>query len=112
MSRRCLDCYVRYQPGHPSRCPTCATQASARIEAARTRPSAGVRYPAIYWANRKTLLSNCTAETVCALCGKRLTSNRRAWTADHIVPVSHGGSHDLANLQPAHAACNSGRGNR
>jgi hypothetical protein len=32
-------------------------------------------------------------------------------TQDHIIPVSYGGSNDLANLRPACALCNSKRGN-
>lgn len=35
-----------------------------------------------------------------------------ATTADHIVPRSKGGSDELANLRPAHHACNIARGDR
>lgn len=35
-----------------------------------------------------------------------------ATTADHVVPRSHGGGHELENLRPACAHCNSARGNR
>lgn len=54
--------------------------------------------------------------TVCHLCG-----HEGADTADHIIPVSHGGEvYDLDNLMPAHHApcptcgvpCNRVRGNR
>ncbi|MFJ5231023.1 HNH endonuclease [Kitasatospora sp. NPDC088391] len=34
-------------------------------------------------------------------------NDRMAWTADHIVPLAHGGSHDLSNLLPTHRSCNS-----
>lgn len=46
----------------------------------------------------------------CALCGKRVA--RKDATADHIVPVSLGGPHSLANIQLAHRSCNSRKGNR
>jgi 5-methylcytosine-specific restriction endonuclease McrA len=36
----------------------------------------------------------------------------RAGTADHVIPRSQGGSHDLANLRAAHFLCNARRGNR
>ncbi|WP_349018432.1 HNH endonuclease [Corynebacterium accolens] len=43
---------------------------------------------------------------VCHLCG-----HRGATTADHVVPRSRGGDDSLDNLRPAHASCNSSRGN-
>lgn len=43
--------------------------------------------------------------TVCHLCGRP-----GADSADHVIPRSQGGTHALDNLQPAHAACNSARG--
>lgn len=33
-------------------------------------------------------------------------------TLDHIVPVSRGGAHTLANVQTAHFYCNTAKGNR
>lgn len=42
--------------------------------------------------------------TVCHLCGLLGAS-----TADHLLPRSRGGSDELANLRPAHRACNSSR---
>lgn len=44
--------------------------------------------------------------TVCHLCGRP-----GATTADHLVPRSRGGDDSLENLRPAHARCNSSRGN-
>lgn len=43
---------------------------------------------------------------VCHLCGAR-----GATTADHVIPRSRGGDDSLDNLRPAHASCNSSRGN-
>lgn len=44
----------------------------------------------------------------CALCGKRFTKRDPA-TLDHVVPLKLGGLHTIANIQPAHFACNSGK---
>ena len=46
----------------------------------------------------------------CALCGDAVDPDERV-AVDHIVPVSRGGSHDLANLRVTHARCNIRRGN-
>jgi hypothetical protein len=56
-----------------------------------------------YKANRARLLAN---KPQCTYCGQPATE------ADHIIPVLHGGSHDLDNLTPACKTCNSRRGNR
>jgi 5-methylcytosine-specific restriction endonuclease McrA len=34
------------------------------------------------------------------------------FTVDHIIPLSKGGAHAVANLQLAHLACNIRKGNR
>lgn len=49
--------------------------------------------------------------TDCGICGKTVNMESR-WPApdsasvDHIIPVSHGGGHELENLQLSHWACN------
>lgn len=43
----------------------------------------------------------------CALCGKR----PQQLTVDHILPLSHGGTNDEGNLQPACRECNLNKGN-
>ena len=53
---------------------------------------------------------------VCQLCGELVNLRAPPWdvlrpSVDHIIPKSKGGSDDLANLQLAHADCNSRRGN-
>ena len=45
------------------------------------------------------------SKSVCHIC-----SGEYANTIDHIVPVAWGGSDNLANLAPAHTACNSSKG--
>jgi 5-methylcytosine-specific restriction endonuclease McrA len=63
------------------------------------------------WGGR--LAAELTAEclavkgTVCHLCGLA-----GATTADHVTPRSKGGPDALDNLEPAHRACNSARGDR
>ena len=58
---------------------------------------------------------------ICGLCLRRVVPDfgrsgplpRRAWpTLDHIVPISLGGVHTLANVQLAHYGCNSSKGNK
>lgn len=41
----------------------------------------------------------------CHLCGKRVT--RKTWSVDHLIPLSHGGSHTYVNVALAHQRCNS-----
>ena len=56
-----------------------------------------------------------TTPPVCWLCGEAIDltvrwPDRRSWTLDHVVPLTHGGQLlDPANARPAHAACNSKR---
>ena len=56
-----------------------------------------------YRRNRARILAG---SPVCAYCP------RPATTADHIVPVSKGGSNKLANLAPCCASCNRAKSNR
>lgn len=54
---------------------------------------------------------------VCALCNESVPKNatfpnRLYPTIDHIIPLSKGGSHTYENVQLAHQACNSRKGNR
>ncbi len=52
---------------------------------------------------------------VCWICGEAIDSSlrvpdKRAPTADHVVPLRCGGSDDDSSLRPAHFSCNSRRG--
>jgi 5-methylcytosine-specific restriction endonuclease McrA len=58
-----------------------------------------------------------TSSEICWRCGQSVDRtvhkrHRLAPSADHILPVSRGGTHALANLRLAHVGCNSSRGNR
>lgn len=46
----------------------------------------------------------------CGICGDPVSLE--TFTIDHIVPLARGGPHLFSNLQPAHFACNSKKGNR
>ncbi len=46
----------------------------------------------------------------CGICGQPVGFD--VFTVDHIVPTSRGGPHLKSNLQPAHRACNSAKGDR
>ncbi|PYC66640.1 hypothetical protein C7C45_24155 [Micromonospora arborensis] len=61
-------------------------------------------YTSEYRRNRAVVLADAPA---CTLCRRR-----PATTADHIVPLSKGGTNQLSNLRPACGPCNYGRGNR
>lgn len=52
------------------------------------------------WTRLKALVV-ARARGICALCGEP-----GATTADHVIPLSKGGAHVLANLQAAHGLCN------
>jgi len=52
--------------------------------------------------NRRTVFKR--AKGTCGICKEKL--NPRKWTLDHIIPLSKGGTHEYANVQPAHAQCN------
>jgi 5-methylcytosine-specific restriction endonuclease McrA len=50
------------------------------------------------------------AEGVCGIC--RLPVGFDEFVVDHIVPMWKGGPHLFENVQPAHHACNTRKGNR
>ena len=88
-------------------CPTRAITATTRCPSCtrakdRQRTSTRVGYGGEYQANRAKVLSG---EARCYV----LTCSAAATTADHIVPLRDGGSHDLANLRPSCVKHNSGR---
>lgn len=93
--RPCLTCTRPTQ--HGSYCPTCRTPGDPE----HRRPNKAQRYPPEYWHNRAIILA---AHPRCHWCP------RQATTADHLIEIALGGTHDLTNLVPACAPCNSARG--
>lgn len=80
-------------------CPPCTTNRHRRRETRRgNRHQRG--YNAQHQRNRKTLLAD---HPPCHWCGEPAT------VADHLVPLSRGGSNDIANLVASCVPCNSRR---
>ncbi|MGW1626249.1 HNH endonuclease [Streptomyces sp. NPDC002172] len=62
------------------------------------------------WIQHSTLKARAAilaVNPVCSIC-----YSRPATTADHIFPLSRGGTNDIENLRPACGPCNFSRGNR
>jgi 5-methylcytosine-specific restriction endonuclease McrA len=54
---------------------------------------------------------------LCGICGKPIDPKARkpdfnCLSLDHIIPISKGGTHTLANVQAAHLICNIAKGNK
>lgn len=47
---------------------------------------------------------------LCGICGDAV--DRERFDIDHVVPISRGGEHSYANVQPAHPRCNQSKKNR
>jgi 5-methylcytosine-specific restriction endonuclease McrA len=67
-----------------------------------SKTGAGGSFAAAEW---KALCKQCHNRCLC--CGKR-----RKLTADHVIPVSKGGSSNIENIQPLCQPCNSSKGNK
>jgi|SRR5690606_34097207 len=94
------------------RCRAC-TRAYER-QAKRSSSAGSTDRPAYrdreYRANRLVVIRE--SAPYCRICGqyvdKALSGKHRYGpSVDHIVPVAHGGSHDISNLCLVHAICNS-----
>jgi len=84
-------------------------------KANKRRGPEGERAPALSKADKRKLCEQ--QKWKCSLCGKKLDPKLRGThnmgiSIDHVIPVSMGGTHDLANLAAAHRTCNSKKGNR
>ena len=48
---------------------------------------------------------------VCHICGEDIES-RKQLHFDHVVPISRGGEHSMANIRPSHESCNCRKSNK
>jgi len=55
---------------------------------------------------RKQLIDD--AKGICSYCGKFY----KHLTLDHVIPLDHGGAHDISNLRVACRSCNSSKGTK
>lgn len=73
--------------------------------------------PTLYTRNAAALRDEAREKNLhCVPCGLEFdwdapSRSRWAFSADHIIPKSLGGSDERSNLRPAHYGCNSARGN-
>ena len=91
-------------PHGKSMCDRCKSQ----------RPSKPVNdayHDPLYRKNRAILVNYTWKHGLpCWLCGRPF-ERKTDITADHVITLANGGTHDLGNLAPAHKSCNSHRGN-
>lgn len=79
----------------------------AVLDRVRRRQARKMGAPVVDKINRSELWERDGGK--CHLCGKRCDPNN--WHADHLVPLSLGGSHTMANLAVSHPTCNLRRNN-
>jgi hypothetical protein len=99
--------------GTPGQCEICHARNFNKNN--KRRGPQGERAPALSKADKRKLCEQ--QKWKCSLCGKKLNSKLRSThnmgvTIDHVIPVSKGGTGDLANLNAAHRICNIKKGNR
>ena len=85
------------------RCPRCQ---DARTTVLQQRPSSSSRgYDGEYQRNKPLIIAQARNGRPCWICKKRITPRQKV-TVEHIKPLRDGGSSTMANLAPAHSACN------
>lgn len=121
----------RYEPKEPGDCPDCGARMSsakrnfcgacsdargrARRDAMNARRRSRVRGSTTAAVRRRQIFERDGWR--CRLCGKPVPQDRQAphplsATLDHIIPLAKGGAHEPKNVQLAHFACNSAKGDR
>lgn len=98
MAKICSECFGVVPSTERGRCPGCARAENRRRN--RARPG----YPPEYRRNRAIVLAG---SPPCHWCG-----SPGADTADHVIAIAHGGTHDVGNLVPSCRSCNSRRGGK
>ncbi len=102
-----------------------ASNRQAELERGRRWASANPEKNAERAMRRYARLKGATVENVdypaildgwiCYLCGEPIEPDApraRCLSFDHVVPLSRGGEHSMANLRPAHLGCNSRKGTK
>jgi hypothetical protein len=115
--RVCPDCgetftFVVRISRKPHRCPPCQAAAyrESRREAHRRRRAREVNAPGDHNVDGRAV--HARDGWVCQLCGEEIDREAVApapWSPsiDHVMPLSRGGEHSMANVQSAHYWCNS-----
>ena len=102
----CVECFDIVPGLTRSRCDRCQPARNRELRAARPHHTS-----ADYRRRSKAIRDNARNDPTvgCWLCGQRTPPEgyRAAWTADHETPGDKN-----SGLRPAHAGCNSARGNR
>jgi 5-methylcytosine-specific restriction enzyme A len=102
--RPCIRC--GQHTANRSRCDQCETSyLEAKYQA---RPPKPWYTDPTYRRNRAKLLARAQHCEFCGTAGDK----QNPLTADHLTPVSRGGTNNLDNLRPLCRSCNSRRGNR
>jgi 5-methylcytosine-specific restriction protein A len=96
----CRDCATPFTPTRPGH-QTCPTHTPTGKQAMSPTRQAMNK---TYYRNRTIILRDHPA---CAL--RIHCDGAPATQVDHIVPVTHGGTHALTNMQPACKSCNSSK---
>ena len=94
--KKCKASMGRYRASHPDM--NIVKHAKRRARALQ----AGGSFTSCEWSSLKKKYKN-----VCLCCNKR-----KKLTADHVIPVSKGGSSNITNIQPLCGFCNSRKGTR
>ena len=116
----CKQCGRTWLGRRASVCQECRTIASREtVRARRTQKKAAKRGARVQTFGRNITLRRLIERDgiKCAICGRK--TNMQAHylsddypSVDHIVPVSHGGTHSWTNVRVAHRGCNSVRSDK
>jgi hypothetical protein len=103
------------ESGYQKLCGDCSLKRKRRFKRDRNNPRSRAKSANVIYAtvSRSKIISKHGAR--CWLCREQIdmeisVPHPRAFSIDHVVPLSLGGWHDLLNLRPAHFQCNVRRG--
>jgi hypothetical protein len=102
VAKSCRNCGTVCQG---SICADCKPAETRRRDQRRGTPSQR-GYDAEYRRNRLVVVDQAKRGKPCCICGLGFNEDELV-TAEHVIPLRHGGSNDKSNLSPAHSGCNS-----